>query len=165
VTLQSATLPRVELEIVRGQARRKQRPVNVPAFLIGASRDCDLVLGDSQFAEVHAYLIVHAGGVSIRHLGSGPELIVNGQEVARATLKDGDRLRTGPYEFVIHIADQASIDDSHPPAMQLPVGNWQEVETTAGMKSVTAAAQLLTDIRAALKRHEHDAYRPTRAAS
>ena len=165
MTANCATIPRVELEIIRGQARRKQRAVNVPAFLIGASRECDLVLGDSQFAEVHAYLIVHAGGVSIRHLGFGPNLIVNGKQMARATLNDGDRLSTGPYEFVIHIADEPSIDDTPAVVTKLPVGGWQAAPATIDMNGLTAAAQLIAEIRLALKSPPCVAHRSRRAAS
>ena len=46
-------LPKVEIEIVRGRARNMVRPVTVPVYLIGAANDCDLVLGDPQFSEVH----------------------------------------------------------------------------------------------------------------
>ena len=48
----SARLPTVELEIMRGQARRRVRRVAAPIFLIGTANDCDLVLGDPRFPEV-----------------------------------------------------------------------------------------------------------------
>ncbi len=95
-------LPTVHLEIVRGRAKQRRRAVEVPAFLIGRAGDCDLVLADAQIPEVHAYLFVTQHMVTIRHL-SGPELTVNGQPVSTALLADGDRIRTGPYEFQIAI--------------------------------------------------------------
>jgi pSer/pThr/pTyr-binding forkhead associated (FHA) protein len=158
-------LPRVELEIVRGQARRKRRPVNVPAFLIGASQDCDLVLGDAQFAEVHAYLIVHAGGVSIRHLGFGPELLINGEQIARASLQDGDRLCTGPYEFVITIRDELSGSAGPIPIMESPMSGWTSNSRKADVKSLTSAAQLLSDIRLAIASPQYVARNQQLAAS
>jgi hypothetical protein len=98
------SLPRVELEVTRGRARHPLRRVEQRTYLIGAAPDCDLVLGDLQFADVHAYLLRDARGVTLRWLGQNPELTVNGQVVETAIgLADQDRLRTGPYEFKIHI--------------------------------------------------------------
>jgi hypothetical protein len=36
-------------------------------------------------------------------LGPGPEITVDGRPIEAAELLDGDRLRTGPYEFRLHI--------------------------------------------------------------
>ena len=101
---------RVSLEIVRGRARRKLRPVAVRAFLIGSAGDCDLVLGDSRFPEVHAYLLRNQPQVTIRWLGVGPVLMVNGRAaVDSEPLADGDAIQTGPYEFRIRIEPQAAL--------------------------------------------------------
>ena len=97
-------LPRVELEILRGRARRRFRPVAGPAFLIGAAPDSDLVLGDPQFPDAHSYILVSAAGVGVRWLGLGPTLSIDGRRVMeRATLHDGDLIETGPYEFRVLI--------------------------------------------------------------
>src|SRR5262245_57157562 len=78
---------RVELEILRGMARQRVRLVRVPTFLIGAADDCDLVLGDGQFPEVHTYLRV-ASGVTLAHLGFAPTVTVNGRPVTKTPLSD-----------------------------------------------------------------------------
>lgn len=97
------SLPNVRLEIRRGRARNLIRPIKEPVYLIGAARDCDLVLGDPQFPEIHAYLFVNEAGVSIRHIGHGPEITVDGTAVRNAPLEDGQRIRTGPFEFYVGI--------------------------------------------------------------
>lgn len=95
--------PRVQIEITEGRAHNKMRKLDGPTYFIGSGSDCDMVLGDTQFAEVHAFLVVHSDSVSIRHLGHAPELLINGQAVDRAVLADGDRIQTGPYELIAHI--------------------------------------------------------------
>lgn len=100
-------LPQVGLEIVRGKASRRIRDVNPPVFLIGAAADCDLVLGDLRFPEAYSYLYVTGRGVSIRHLGEGPELYVNGELTESSLLVDGDILELGAYEFLLHIQDRS----------------------------------------------------------
>ena len=98
------SLPRVELEIVRGRARDKFRPVTSRTYLIGSAVDCDLVLADAQFVDVHAYLLHNPRGAIVRWLGCPPDLTVNGRLAdAPLRLAAGYRVRTGPYEFKVHI--------------------------------------------------------------
>ena len=101
-------LPQVGLEIVRGKASRRIREVNPPVFLIGAAEDCDLVLGDLRFPEAYAYLYVTLRGVSVRHLGDGPELYINGELTETSLLADSDILELGAYEFQLHIQERSS---------------------------------------------------------
>lgn len=108
------SLPEVTLEIARGAAQRRLRHVKPPVFLIGAAADCDLVLGDAQFPSVHTYLYVTKTGVSVRHIGEGPNLEVNGETVESTRIADGDRLRLGGYEFIVHVHGQRVTDEDRP---------------------------------------------------
>jgi hypothetical protein len=95
--------PRVALEITRGRVRHRIRAVRGRVFLIGTACDCDLVLGDLTFPDAYAYLFVQGTTVSIRRLGTGPELAVSGERVETAELYDGDRLEFGPFELRVRI--------------------------------------------------------------
>src|SRR5262245_27388819 len=98
------TLPKVELEITRGRARRRIRPIDGLAFLIGAAEDNDLVLADPQFPESHSYLLRSPLGLTLCWLGEGPEITVDAAPVlSTALVPDGARLRTGPYEFRVRL--------------------------------------------------------------
>ena len=97
--------PRAWLEIRRGAARHRLRPISGPVYLIGRSEDCDLVLADSRFPDVHAYLLLDEERVLLRYLGHGPEITVDGRPVEAVELLHGDRLRTGPYEFRLHLGE------------------------------------------------------------
>jgi len=117
-------LPQVGLEIVRGKASHRIREVNPPVFLVGAAEDCDLVLGDLRFPEAYAYLYVTVRGVSVRHLGEGPELYVNGELTESALLADGDILELGAYEFQLHIQERS------PRGQGRSEGGWEELRET-----------------------------------
>jgi hypothetical protein len=106
----------IELEIVRGHARRRRRPVCVPAYLIGRADDCDLVVGDDRFPHAYAYLLVRGKQLLLRHLGFAPELRVNGVPVTQLPLGDGDSIQAGPYEFRVHIRhfDAAAVSGAAP---------------------------------------------------
>jgi hypothetical protein len=108
-------LPLVELEILRGRAQNRIRPVKVPAFLIGSAIDCDLVMGDQHFPEAHSYLLLSANEVALRWLGVGPEVAVNGKPIHKMRLRDGDHLQLGPYEFRISIRLRDTTPDSVEP--------------------------------------------------
>jgi len=73
-------------------------------FVLGKALDGDLVLGDPQFPEAHCYIMRGADGVRVKHLGAPPVLSVNGHVTSGAFLSDGDRIRIGPYEFLVRIA-------------------------------------------------------------
>lgn len=108
-----AVLPRAELEIARGRARNVVRSIDGLAYLIGAADDNDLVLADEQFPDSHSYLLRSPLGLTLCWLGEGPEITIDGTPVlSAASVPDGARLRTGPYEFRIRltwpVADEAT---------------------------------------------------------
>jgi pSer/pThr/pTyr-binding forkhead associated (FHA) protein len=138
--------PFVLLEIRRGAARRRLRPVPGPVYVIGASPECDLVLADPQFPEMHTYLLVDDDGVSLRHLGLEPQITVNGRAVEAAELLDGDRLRTGPYEFRLHLL----LAPDGPAASDVADAHRQFSTGRGAAESRAFVGSLLAEIRAAL---------------
>lgn len=92
------------LEIRRGRAKSRERQVIEPMFLVGANTDCDMVLGDPRFDPIHFYILSRNGQTTIRRVGAKPEVTVNGKLLRAATISDGDRIRTGPYEFLVKSA-------------------------------------------------------------
>jgi predicted component of type VI protein secretion system len=120
----SARLPQVTLEIMRGQAKRRVRQVDVPVFLIGTAVDCDLVLGDPQFPEAHSYLFLSSEGVWLRHLGHGPAVAVEGRLVKSAQLCHGDHVRTGAYEFRVSIGSPILWSDDGEDEAPAPLGRF-----------------------------------------
>lgn len=135
----------VSLEIVRGQAKQRIRPVQNPTFLIGMADDCDLVLGDPQFPEVHAYIRISDEMVTLRHLGFKPPITVNGTVATQLKLADGDRIRTGPYEFMVHLQPRPAGEDEseHNRSLRLPA-SMDRVEDEVGNLLVQ---HLLSEIR------------------
>lgn len=103
-------LPNVQLIVRRGETRRRVRPVRGPVFTMGTADECDLLLGDQQFAELHCYLCVRDGRVTLRQVSSAPLITVNGRELRWGELVDGDRIRTGPYEFQLQLCQSPMTD-------------------------------------------------------
>jgi hypothetical protein len=142
---------RVHLEIVRGQAQQRRRPVAGPAFLIGSSCECDLVLTAAQFAEVYVCLVVRPSSVTVRQVGEGPAILINGRPLADAKLRDGDRLIAGPFEFIVHISPTTGTTaPSVKPIEPSPANRWRSAQQIDDPNIMQAAAKLIRDIRAAL---------------
>lgn len=142
-------LPRVELEILRGRAKNRIRRIEVPVFLIGSAHDCDLVLADPAFPEVHTYVYVNLTGVSVRRLGEGPALAIDGREVQAAAIRDGQTLSIGRYEFNVRIEqpELAANDDDESPLEDRPAAREARAESPA----VALVRALLDDVRSALR--------------
>ncbi len=140
--------PRVSLEILRGRVRERQREIPGKVFLIGSASDCDLVLGDLQFPEAYAYIFVSGTDVTIRRLGSGPVLVVCGEEVETADLFHGDLLELGPFELRVVI--------DHPPRRARHDDDSQsyrgadERDDDERQGAIDEVRSLLADIRQAL---------------
>lgn len=140
-------VPKISLEILRGRVKQRLRAIQGRVFLIGSASDCDLVLGDLQFPEAYAYIFVSGTDVSIRRLGTGPELLVCGEVVESSDLFHGDLIEMGPFELRI-VIDHPPRRHRHGSEGDAAASDRQKAaEQTAAIEEVRT---LLTDVRRAL---------------
>jgi pSer/pThr/pTyr-binding forkhead associated (FHA) protein len=66
---------------------------------LGRARRADFVVDAALVSRLHCRLAASAGEIEAVDLSSTNGTYVNGQRVARGTLKDGDRLRIGAVEL------------------------------------------------------------------
>jgi hypothetical protein len=139
--------PRVAVEILRGRVRQRIRELSSKVYLLGTASDCDLVLGDEQFPEAYAYIFVAGLAIKIRRLGTGPELIVNDEQVESSELAHGDVVGMGPFSLRVIV--------DHPPRRSRDPDFSQPLDLGPGGDSGEADAideiqSLLADIRQTL---------------
>ena len=72
-----------------------------PILTIGRESANDLVIDHPLASRRHARLEHDESGYFVRDLESTNGTYVNGERVARAVLKDGDRLRVGAVELMV----------------------------------------------------------------
>ncbi len=95
-----ASLPAVFLvAVATGKCTRIPRSRAV----VGRTSACDVVLRAADVSKRHCQIIVEADQVLVEDLASANGTYVNDQPIARAELKDGDRLRIADYEFLIRL--------------------------------------------------------------
>ena len=80
-------------------AEGKRMPVGPGGAVIGRSRECDIVLSDSNVSRRHAEIRPAGGdGWTITDLGSTNGVKVNGRTVSSAPLKAGDEVMVGTVD-------------------------------------------------------------------
>ena len=74
-------------------------PLNTRHATIGRAADNTIQLPDDMVSKHHAVLLQTGDTWTIEDLQSRNGVLVNGERMAKAELKDGDRVNIGPYEF------------------------------------------------------------------
>ncbi len=72
---------------------------------VGRDQACVVRLEDRAISRKHALFRVTPQGVELENRSKFGGFRINGQEVGQATLKDGDRVEMGPYEFRLRSED------------------------------------------------------------
>jgi serine/threonine protein kinase len=93
-------LPRVLLSC---RATKKVYRVMSGTTVLGRSSDCDIVVKAAEVSKRHCQVIVDGTRVLIEDLDSANGVLVNGEEVSRANLRDGDEVDVGGYVFQVRI--------------------------------------------------------------
>lgn len=115
-------LPMIYRLIILNGARRGERVTLDPEpMVIGRAQGSAIQFNDPEIALSHAEIFHHAGGLSIRDLGSMNRLLINNREVHEAQLKHGDVVEVGHTRFLVQAYVQAEIqngssDEERPPA-------------------------------------------------
>jgi pSer/pThr/pTyr-binding forkhead associated (FHA) protein len=85
---------------------RKDVPVQQAGAVIGRTPEADIQIPVSDVSRRHCQIAVVGGKVKLKDLGSSNGTFVNDVKVAETTLRPGDRLRVGPFTFVVQIDGQ-----------------------------------------------------------
>src|ERR1041385_664266 len=70
-------------------------PLARPATLVGSRQTAHLRLHSSQVSKAHALILSEGSRVHIRDLNSRTKVLVNGNAVIGADLKEGDQIKIG----------------------------------------------------------------------
>lgn len=102
VVLPSGPQPRCEpacVVVVNGAQLGLEARIGENPLMIGRADDCGLVLSDTSVSRHHCRIYRDGSGYSVEDLGSTNGCFVNGEQVRRLGMRDGDRLRVGQCEL------------------------------------------------------------------
>jgi predicted component of type VI protein secretion system len=88
---------------------RKDISVPAPNAVIGRTTEADIQIPVSDVSRRHCQIAVNKNMVTIKDLGSSNGTFVNDKKVSEVVLKAGDRLKVGPFTFVVQIDGQPKI--------------------------------------------------------
>lgn len=77
-------------------------------LVLGRAPSCDLVITDASVSSEHARVSCEQGVWRVANLLSTNGTFVNNSKISNATLTEGDRLRLGRVEFVMHIPQNST---------------------------------------------------------
>lgn len=99
---------KLNLKVAQGVHEGKVIPVPVAQFLIGREESCQLRPASPAVSKRHCGIHVRQGKVFVRDIGSTNGTFVNDEQITQEVeVKDGDRLKIGPLEFVVQIDKSA----------------------------------------------------------
>lgn len=118
---------RVKLTVSRGSNAGKAFDVNVPQFVIGRAKGCQLRPQSDAISRQHCVICVTEDTATIRDLGSRNGTIVNGEKTkGKHTLTDGDELRVGPLHLTVSLS--AAEEKSKPSGSETIVASNDETQ-------------------------------------
>lgn len=99
----------VKLKVVTGTNEGQELAVAGPRFFIGRAEDCQLRPKSELISRHHCVLLVEDASVAVRDLGSRNGTFVNNERIqGECELKQGDSLKVGGLEFLIHVSEKAA---------------------------------------------------------
>jgi pSer/pThr/pTyr-binding forkhead associated (FHA) protein len=79
-----------------------------PATVIGRATECDVVIKASEISKRHCRILLAPDHVTVEDLGSSNGTFVNGKQIDRARLHDGDQLDLGGHVFEVRLQKPTS---------------------------------------------------------
>ena len=141
------------LEYVEGTTERKQK-LAAGTTVVGRASSCDVVINDTSVSRRHAQLAVANGSCVVTDLGSRNGTYVNGEQIEKAELRDGDRLVLGEIQLKLGCIAASNIilteDDDAAVSMAAVIKRQVEPDggaaVNAGAIDAPRLLKLLTDI-------------------
>ncbi len=98
-TVRAATSPSVVLVAPGG----RQVALGRASTVVGRASECDLVIRSSDVSKRHCRIDITADGATVEDLGSVNGTFVNGEQVQRHRLEDGDELDLAGHVFTVRL--------------------------------------------------------------
>ena len=106
---------KVSLVVAQGVHEGKVIPIPVAQFLIGREEGCQLRPSSPAISKKHCGLLVKGGKVFVQDFGSTNGTFLNDQQITgEVEVKNGDKLRAGPLDFVVKVEPTATPSRNQP---------------------------------------------------
>jgi serine/threonine protein kinase len=97
--------PKLLQVVLKVEATGKKVRMHKPITLAGRAPECSLVLRASDVSKHHCQIAIDIDKVIVEDLGSANGTFVNGKQIKKARLRDGDELRIADHAFRVRIIE------------------------------------------------------------
>jgi serine/threonine protein kinase len=101
----TAPPPRLLQVVLKVEATGKKIRLHKPITLAGRAPECSLLLRASDVSKNHCQIVVDTDKVMVEDLGSANGTFINGKQIKKARLRDGDELRIADHAFNVRIIE------------------------------------------------------------
>jgi pSer/pThr/pTyr-binding forkhead associated (FHA) protein len=134
-----SALRRSMFRLIQKSNPRKYHKTQKTSFLLGRSKQCDIIISDPKISDVQAKVGTKDNRYFIKNLGSD-KISVNGQPTEGQFIKNGDELALGNSKFVVQMAEKERPE----PKLPLPEDKTMVLDTpseeTLGPRLVCSTA-------------------------
>ncbi len=92
-------------KLIQKSNPKKSHETRKASFLLGRSKECDIVISDPKISDVQAKVGTKDNRYFIKNLGSN-KISVNGQPTEGQFINNGDELALGKSKFVVQVAEK-----------------------------------------------------------
>jgi serine/threonine protein kinase len=103
-----AASPQLLRVVLKVEATGKNVRLRKPITLVGRAPECTLLVRASDVSKHHCQIIIDTDKVVVEDLQSANGTYVNGKQVKKAQLHDGDELRIADHAFGVRIGEEES---------------------------------------------------------
>src|SRR5262249_472454 len=101
-----AASPQLRQVVLKVEATGKSVRLRKPLTLVGRAPECALLVRASDVSKHHCQILVDTDKVVVEDLQSANGTYVNGKQVKKARLHDGDELRIADHAFGVRIGEE-----------------------------------------------------------
>jgi len=142
-SIAKGSLPNVKVEITSGDMGTRYYELRNTASFIGNNQECDILLDNDCFPPIYAFLLIHPKGVVLRHLGRGPEILVDGQSTRRQLITSQAHIVAGPFSFLLQVSPNATRPAKAPTVHEVD----KAFSEDGSVKLIEQASRLLLQIQ------------------
>ena len=83
--------------------------IGLKKVLIGRSKECDICIPEQHISRYQAEIYFEDNNYVIENLGRNPIIVINGKQIEKHVLRDGDHFFVGKWEYVLHVEESEPV--------------------------------------------------------
>lgn len=153
-----------EIVLMRGKEIVKRYPLTQENYILGRSKECDMVFDHAKVSRQHARISLQDGHYVLQDLNSTNYVFVNGTRIKQKKLEANDRIQVSSEILLLYLEGTPSIEPEVKSQTFVDVkGHFIHKDDLQRLKKVTRSVVLLNNLDAILMQILKEGIKLTRA--